>query len=550
MCSFHAAKIRYFPKYWPEMGCESPNWHKIGTLSTFFDVSFRRFNLFYYICTRLTHMHMKRYVSEYWPYVLALLPVLFLRDFSPASELRYISLATELLHSNHFFCLTWQGENFYDTMPLYVWLVALLKVVFRHHYMVTIAGLFSLLPAFGILGIMNRWVERYDTRSFRLKDGSQSRILASIMLFTCGLQLVQSFVASPDMLFSFFVVCSLYTFWRISSQEGAYGPSPDRHQVHKLQWHFGIFVFLATFTKGPVGILLPLLCTTVYLLCSGRIKQWGKVWNWRSWLVLVSCVALWMTATYNEGGMDWIRNMMVEHPFSELFSPVTHDRPWYYFFISSWGIMLPWGPVCLVVLIISTIRRIHHGQFTIRKPFETSLQNFFVTCFLVILFYFSVRSSKLDVNLLPAYPFLVYVGVMQFGQWRWPVRWNWKMVWISRSALLLIFVIGCFCPVLNIHAGCYGRICYRANRWERELQTEGTYVYKLRRAKGMDAYLHHDPIDATAQDIADGKLQNTLMIMKEYRLKKLHKELETLQVPKEKQGEVIDELGAYVILRF
>ena len=493
---------------------------------------------------------MKRYIKEYWPYVIALLPVLFLRDFSPASELRYVSLATEMINNGHFFCLTWQGENYYYEMPLYVWLIALLKVVFRHHYMVTIAGLFSLIPSLCILAVMNRWVERFDTKSFRLIDGSQSRMLASIMLFTCGMQLPMSFFVSPDVLFSLWIVLALYTFWRIISQQGAYGPSPDRKIRHRLQWHFGIYVFLAMFTRGPLGLVIPFFSTIIYLLWSGRYKLWTLVWNWRAWFVILTCVGLWFYCTYLEGGAEWIRQMMLRHPLQLLLDAPYHDQPWYYYLISIWGVSLPWGPVCIVVLIISLIRRVHHKVFRWSKPFETSLQNFFVTTFLVTLVYFSLRSFKLDVNILPAYPFLVYAGVMQLEQWRWPVRWNWRIIWICRLMLVTVFIGGCLCPWLNLETGCYGRICYHANRFARELGTEDTYVYHMRRVKGMDAYLHHDPIEASAEDIAEGKLSNTLLIMKEYRLESLRNELTEMGVPQEKQGEVIDELGAYVILHF
>lgn len=495
-------------------------------------------------------MYMKRYISEFWPYALALFPVLLLRDFSPASELRYISMATELLNNNHLFCLTWQGENYYNEMPLLVWLIALLKVIFRHHYMIVIAGLLSFVPSMAILAIMNRWVERYDTKSFRLIDGSQSRMLASIMLFTCGLQLAMSFFVSPDMLFSLWIVSSLYTFWRIISNQGAYGPSPDRKNRHKLQWLMGLFVFLAIFTKGPLGFAIPIMSTTIYLLCSGKIEYWPKVWNWRTWLVILPLYGLWLGATYHEGGMVWIENMMMNHPLQQFLHPDNHDLPWFHYFITLWADTLPWGPVCMVVLIISIIRRIHHNEFLFKKPFATPLQNFFITTFLVALFYFSVQRHKLEVHMLPAYPFLVYAGVMQLGQWRWPVRMNWKLIWICRLVLLIVFIGGLCCPWLNINAGCYGRICYRANKIARELNTEDTYVYRLRRAKGMDAYLHHDPIEATVEDIAAGKLQNTLMIMKDYRLESLYDQLDHLGVPKEQQGEKIDELGNYVILYY
>ena len=494
---------------------------------------------------------MKKYIREYWPYLLALFPALLLRDFTPASELRYVSLASELLKNGHFFCLEWQGEAYPHVMPFYVWLIALLKLIFQHHYMITITLLFSFVPSIVVLAVMNRWVERYDTASFRLKDGSQSRILASIMLFTCGMQLAMAFFVSPDMLFEMWIVLALYTFWRLVCGVGAYGqPSPDRKDSKRLQWYFGLFVFLAIFTKGPLGLILPLISTTFYLALSRKIKLWGRVWHWRSCLVIVSLLTLWCFLTYLEGGVEWIKMMLIDVPIGHFANPLSHNQPWYYYMVSLWADTIPWGPVAIVVLIVSLIRRIHHKESHWRKPFATPLQNFFVMTFTLFFVYFSVRSYKLDVNMLPAYPFLVYAGVMQLGQWRWPVRWNWPMIWICRSVLVLIFIAGCMCPWLNINIGCYGRVCYRANRLQREMKTERTYVYKLRRAQGMDVYLTDNPIDASLEDIAQGKLRNTLLIMKEYRLKSLRRELSELGVPDERQGTVVSELGAYVILHF
>ena len=492
---------------------------------------------------------MKQLFRTYWPYLLALLPALILRDFSPVTELRYISCATETLREGNIFCLTYQGEPFPEIMPLYIWIIACLKWLFGHHYMFTIS-MFSFLPAIGILWVMNRWVERFDTRSFRLCDGSQSRMLASIMLITCGMQCIMAFFVSPCMLFCFFIVCSLYTFWRITAEQGAYGPSPDRCIRRRLQWQFGLYIFLAIFTNGPLGICIPLVSTTLFLLFSGRIRYWGRVWSWRVWLLLGVFISLWMYGTWCEGGTEAIDRLMMQEPLRRVFDPVSHDRPWYYYSISLWAVSMPWGPFCLIVLIASFYKRLSSGSFSWRKPFDSSLQSFFVCTFIVTFIYFSLIRYKLDVNMLPAYPFLVYAGVMQLGQWRWPLRWNWPIIYLCRVVLLVIFIGGCMTPWLNINAGCYGRICYHANHFKRELGTQNVYVYHLRRAAGMDAYLHEDPIDAKPEDIAEGRLQNTLLIMKEYRLDALRRKLDALGVPPERQGKVIDELGAYVILHF
>ena len=493
---------------------------------------------------------MKQLFREYWPYLLALLPALLLRDFSPATELRYVSCASETLQEGNFFCLTYQGDLFYEVMPFYIWILAALKWIFGHHFMITI-GLFSFFPAIGILWVMNRWVERFDTKSFRLCDGSQSRTLASFMLFTCGMQCAMAFFVSPSMLFSFFIVCALYTFWRLISELGAYGqPSPDRKIRKKLQWYFGLFVFLAIFTKGLMGFTIPFFSTTLFLLLSGKRHYWGRVWNWRAFLLLFILCGAWIYGTYVEGGILAVDQLFLQRPLYEGLFADYHDQPWYYYLVSLWLDTIPWGPVCIILLIASLIKRFRSGEFSKKKPFESSLQNFFVCTFLVALFFYSLIRYKIDVNMLPAYPFLVYAGVMQLGQWKWPLRWNWPLIWGCRIVLLVIFIAGCMTPWLNINTGCYGRVCYHANHFERELGTQDVHVYKLRRASGMDTYLYHDPIDTTPEDVAEGRLQNTLLIMKEYRLENFYKKLEELGVPKDKQGKVIDELGAYVILHY
>lgn len=493
---------------------------------------------------------MKRFLSEYYPYILALLPVLILRDFSPANELQYLSVANETLREGNILCLTYQDAPYVGCMPLYIWLIAALKLLLGSHHMLAIAFLYSTLPALGILWIMNRWVEKYDTRSMRLSDGSNSRILANFMLFTSGLQLGMSFFVRPDMLFSFWIVCSLYTFWRLVATQGAYGPAIDHRHHVSLKWQFGLYIFMAMFTKGLQGLSIPLLVTTIFLLLSGKGRLWFRVWNWRAWLVLIALNGLWGYLTWLEGGEEYIYLLLYEHPMTTMFRPSTHEWPWYYYSISLWRDTLPWGPVCLLGLIYSVIRRYKKGLIKWPHVFETPLQNFFACAFIVLLIYFSTLRYRLEVNLLPLYPYLVYCGVMQLGQWRWPVLWYWPFIWIGRGLLILVFILGCFMPWVDVNTECYGRVCRHAKRLESIHETHDIYVYHLRRTAGMDTYLDERPIDCEAEDIANGKLKGSLLIMKEYRLARLQHKLTEMGVPEDRQGRVVDELGAYVILLF
>lgn len=88
---------------------------------------------------------------------MALVPLMCLRDFTPDNELRYLSIADEALREGHFFAFTSHGAPYADKPPLYLWIVMLCRAVAGRH-LLPLLGLFSLLPALGVLRAMDRWV--------------------------------------------------------------------------------------------------------------------------------------------------------------------------------------------------------------------------------------------------------------------------------------------------------------------------------------------------------------------------------------------------------
>lgn len=156
----------------------------------------------------------------YWlslAFLLAMLPVMILRDFTPSNELRYLSIADEALRDGHLFAFTNQGEPYADKPPLYIWIVMLGKILFGEHHM-WFLSLFSLLPALGILFTMDRWVSpALDERG---------RTAAALMLMTCGLFLGLAVFLRMDMLMCLFITLALYFFWRMYTGTG--NPATNR----------------------------------------------------------------------------------------------------------------------------------------------------------------------------------------------------------------------------------------------------------------------------------------------------------------------------------
>lgn len=488
---------------------------------------------------------MKDFIKRYIPLLVALLPVLIFRDFSPGDELRYISIANEAIAQNHWFAFTYQNIPYADVQPLYIWLLRIFKFIFLHHRMWGI-GLLSLIPALGILWIMNRWIKHFDLGSMRLKDGSQSRLLAQLMLSVCGIELAMSFYLRMEMLASLFITLALYNFWKmlyrpLGPNDLDVQPQPLQKVHHHNQYLFALYTFLAIFTHGATCLYLIFICTIAYLIASRNFKLIGRVWNWRVILILAAAIGLWFYAVKLEGGDTYFAMMLDKLSTNGVINATRHIHPWYYLILSVWAITLPWGPLCLIAIGYTLYKKHALG---------TPLQSFFLTVILCTLTMFSCFPGKLEVYLLPAVPYIVYLGVMQFKQWQWPVRWQWPIIHACRIMLVLVFIAGCLTPWYNPYSGAYGDLCHKAYLIHKKDKTEHYYVYRLKRSDGMDAYLHEDIIKASVDDIAEGKLQNTLLLLDKDNYKSLNKELDKLQVPDSLRGTVARRVGPYMIIKF
>ncbi|WP_244437334.1 hypothetical protein [Bacteroides reticulotermitis] len=55
--------------------------------------------------------------------LLALLPVILLRDYTPSNELRYLSIADEAIRNGTWVTFTNHGIPYADKPPLYLWII-------------------------------------------------------------------------------------------------------------------------------------------------------------------------------------------------------------------------------------------------------------------------------------------------------------------------------------------------------------------------------------------------------------------------------------------
>lgn len=188
-----------------------------------------------------------------------------------------------------------------------------------------------------------------------------------------------------DISLAFFILVSFAAFWMALEDE-----------KNRQRWVFLQLLAsgLASLTKGPIGLLFPVLGCGGYLFLMRRKAPWKGPGFWlgvAAWLVIAVPWYVVMLMKYGREYWDaffvhenWERLVVAEHPANNHF--------WYYPMILAVG-SLPWMP-----LLIATIVR------TCREALKNRVVLFLACWFLPNLIFLTIVQSK-----LPSYIFFLFV---------------------------------------------------------------------------------------------------------------------------------------------
>ncbi len=361
--------------------------------------------------------------------LICLFPVMLLRDFTPSNELRYLSIADEAIADGHIFAFYNHGLAYADKPPLYFWLVMLCRLLFGHHCCLALS-MFSLLPAFGIVGIMDKWVMKGKPM--------MDRMALAGMTLTCVMFLGTMIVLRMDMLMCLFIVLALRTFYRMYSGEGVRKSDPVM---------FPVWIFLALFTKGPVGLLMPPLAVAAFLAVQRDWKGFGKYLGLKTWGIIAGLAAVWIGCVWFEGGPEYINNLLVKQTVGRAVNAFTHAKPfWFYLVTIIWCL----APYCLLlagsfVASLLPVRKTGDGSGN-STPERSDTEVLFLCTIIATVAMLSSFSSKLPIYLVPVFPFCVYlfpITLDRIGERNW-MRWTvgtFSIMFsvIGLSALLILF---------------------------------------------------------------------------------------------------------------
>ena len=204
-------------------------------------------------------MKSTKKILEYLGYfILLFIPIGIFRDLTPLNELKYLSICNEMINKGYVFILKIHGEIYSDKPPFYFWLINLGKAIFKEHNMFFIA-LLSIIPSFFIILIMNKWVKN--------NLNSDEATMGTLMLISTVLFTISSFMVRMDMLMSLFITLSLICFYRVYSNKSR------KYEAYFIY----VFIFLAIFTKGPMGLIIPVLSILIFLVTNKKAGIFSEI---------------------------------------------------------------------------------------------------------------------------------------------------------------------------------------------------------------------------------------------------------------------------------
>ncbi len=344
-------------------------------------------------------------------------------------EARYVQVAREMVNTGDWVLMHINGQVYADKPPFFFWLIALSSYLwqgfnsFSARFPSALFGTLTMLLTF-FLG-----KKLYDWRT----GFFSGLILATNLEFP-----YLSTRANIDATLTFFTTASMVCFfyWHQFSKGG----NKLAGVQHLSIYGFYVGMAVATLTKGPVGFVLPLLVSLIYLTLQ---KDWKGIKGMKllKGMLLFGVIVLsWYLPALWRGGQNYFHATILKHTIDGFAEGWTHVHPFYYFFYHFPIQFLPWTLFLPGALVYSFSR----GSFEKNKA---SL--FLLTWFVVIFLFFSVSKGKRNLYLLPLYPAASLMIGKLWGDFISNHLENFRRKWISLPLYCLIglfLIVGLVMP--------------------------------------------------------------------------------------------------------
>jgi len=306
-------------------------------------------------------------------------------DLWSPDEPRYAEVSREMVNRGDWILMHRNGHLYTDKPPLFFWAIAFSSFLWRGFSPFSVRFPSALFGTLTVLLTFFIGKKLYSSRTGFLSG----LVLATVFEFS-----YLSTRGNIDATLTFFTTASFFCFlqWYEYGQKEKIRP---RSLKGLSIYGFYISMGLATLAKGPVGFILPVLVSLVYLVVQ---KDWRGIRRMKllpGMLLFVIVVLAWYLPAVSRGGNVYLRETLFKHTVDAYAKGWTHVHPFYYYLYTFPVEFLPWF-LFLPGAIVYGFFKEAIGK---RKEFL-----FVLVWFAFIFLFFSISKGKRGLYLLPLYP--------------------------------------------------------------------------------------------------------------------------------------------------
>jgi 4-amino-4-deoxy-L-arabinose transferase-like glycosyltransferase len=283
-------------------------------------------------------------------------------------EANFAESAREMLISGDYTRVTINFQPFWEKPPLFIWMQALCMQMFG------IGEFAARLPnaIFGIITLLTVFEMGRNLRSDRFG-------------FLWALSMAGSFL--PHVYFKSGIIDPVFNFFIFCSISAIADTVREGNQTKSLKSPLlaGIFMGLAVLTKGPVGVLIPLLCV-VFFWIFNRFKPLTGIKQLGVAALAAFCVsAIWFVPETLKNGFWFLQEFIVYQ--IRLFSTpdAGHAQPFFYHFVIILLGCFPASPLAMRILFRYPQARLNNPDFLLWMK----------VLFWVVLILFTIVTTKI-----------------------------------------------------------------------------------------------------------------------------------------------------------
>ncbi len=333
---------------------------------------------------------MKKEYKIFSLFIVIFVILAFLCFPDSRNEMKYLLIAKDSFNNGDIFILKYLGELYPDKPPLYFWGVKIFYMIFgEYSYNISLI-LLSFLPFLGIVFLCLWQLKIFNKEEYK----NNFKIFMITTPFYTGM----SIFLRMDMLMTFFICLNLSLFIYLYFNQ-------EKISKRNLLLYY-LSLILAVFSKGPIGLIFPLMVEGTFLYFERRLSFFKKLQIKTGIMIIIAFFVFWFgLILLDSNGKEYLKMMLGDQTIGRAIKSSSHSRPIYYYILHIPFTFFPYS----ILYFYGIYYFIKDYKFRIKW---SSFEKWIFAWTMPTLLFFSILSGKLDIYLLPIFPGVIFLSLI------------------------------------------------------------------------------------------------------------------------------------------